>query len=147
MATDIIALAAIADALRARYPGVRVAIEWIDHDKSYPTAPAVPQYKGWRIDFRATKFETLVRYGIATDRELAACYAHADSFETTDEFGHVRNVRCTAAGADPVVMVHVPDLIPEGDRHERRMHTKKMQRQVARLLKRAFALARKAELP
>ena len=122
MATDIIALTAIADALRARYPGVQVAIEWIDHDRSYPTAPAVPQYKGWLIEFRASKFETLVRYGIATDRDLAACYAHADNFGTTDEFGHSRNVRCEWPRGAPgppqsfTVGVHVPDLIPEGDR-------------------------------
>jgi hypothetical protein len=38
------------------------------------------------------------------------------------------------------VGVHVPVLIPEGDRRERRVHTKKMQRLVAKLLKRAFAL-------
>jgi hypothetical protein len=81
-------------ALRARYPGVQVAIEWIDHDNSYLTDPALPQYKGWLIEFRASKFETLVRYGIATDRDLAACYAHADNFDTTDEFGHWRYVRC-----------------------------------------------------
>jgi hypothetical protein len=153
MAPDIIALAAIADALRARYPGVRVTIGWVDRDKSYPTPPAVPQYKGWRIDFRASKFETLVRYGIATDRELAACFANADTFDTTDEFGHNRYVRCEwprgAAGPPEsfTVGVHVPDLIPEGDRRERRVRTKKMQCQVAKLLKRAFALARKAELP
>jgi hypothetical protein len=29
-----------------------------------------------RIEFRAPNFETLVRYGLATDRELPACYAN-----------------------------------------------------------------------
>jgi hypothetical protein len=45
-----------------------------------------------------------------------------------------------------VAGVHVPEFIPGGHHTERRVHTKKMQRQVERLLKRAFALARKAEL-
>jgi hypothetical protein len=39
--------------------------------------------------------------------------------------------------------LHIPDQIPEGHWSERRVHTKKMQRQLAKLLKRAFSLPRK----
>lgn len=82
----------------------------------------------------------LVAHGLATLEE----------FETrkfsSDEFGHTRHghgiiddSRLYGIGG------HVPDVIPGAHWSERRVHTKKMQREVARLLKHAFALPPRKE--
>ena len=133
--------------LEARYPGVSVRLEWID-------GPVNDGYQGWRIEFHASELGTLIRHGLVTQADLDnAVLPDGRQRDMADEFGHSRYAHCGGRVAlvlgfapDPdafVVGVHVPDFIPEGHHSERRVHTKKMQRQVAKLLKRAFALPRK----
>lgn len=133
-------LYAYARGLEARYPDVRMSIKWLDHEK-LGGWDGKPAYKGWWIDFSANP-ETLRHYGLVTQAELDnADLPYGQHRDAKDEFGHLRYIR---PDSDAIRLgVHVPDFIPEGHHTERRVHTKKMQRQVAKLLKRAFAMPRK----
>jgi len=117
-------LAAYERALEARYPGVRVHVDWIDN------SPVGFEYKGWRIDFQTTNPQRLVKYGLASAEEFADWPNEFERLGTmdaaADEFGHHRAVHgiytsklgpraCFA----PSVSMHVPDLILEGHDRER----------------------------
>jgi len=81
----------------------------------------------------------LARYGLATELELDG---HVDA--CPDEYGHHRGVHGVIdESGNHGVHLHIPDQIPEGHWSERRVHTKKMQQQLARLLGRAFSLPRR----
>lgn len=131
--------AATARALQARYPGVEVSIEYI----SCETSPATAEYRGWRVDFVAPA-DLLIRHGLATQEEVSKTvrdeYRYYEG-PLPDDCGHSRHLH-PRTDDRLALSFHVPDVIPEGHWSERRVHTKKMQREVAKLLKRAFAVAR-----
>lgn len=113
-------------ALCRRYPGVAVTIEHVEG------APALEGYTGWLVDFVAAE-ELLIRHGLVTLEELSKEDLPSDSF------GHTRHIY-PENGDRLRYSTHVPDCMPEGNWRERRVHTKKMQQQVTRLLKKAFSL-------
>ena len=125
-------------ALEARYPDIRCRVERLTAEHSAGTG-----YTGWRLDFCGDE-ELLIRYGLVTADEIAnERLPYGKSKRLVDAFGHHRFVLFRADGR-LVLGVHVADFIPEGHWSERRVHTKKMAREVAKLLKRAFALPSRA---
>ena len=133
-------LQSYARALRRRYPGISVEIRWNNHETMRKCA-GKPGYKGWMICC-AGSATLLARYGLATELELAGRGA-----ARPDEYGHHRGVHGVIDGSgNHGVHLHIPDQIPEGHWSERRVHTKKMQQQLARLLRRAFSLPRRQVL-
>lgn len=130
---------ATARALERRYPGVSVEITWLDQE-TYSDWDGTPAYKGWLISYTAPAAGPLIERGLATPAEF-----ESGNFRP-DEFGHSRHGsaliddRCNYR-----VTMHIPDFIPDGFWTEKRVHTKKVQREVSRCLKRAFALPRRSE--
>jgi hypothetical protein len=59
-----------------------------------------------------------------------------------DGFGHARGVNCHDDGST-CLWINVPDHLPEDHEAERAANTWKMQRQVRKLLKRAFSMTRR----
>jgi hypothetical protein len=130
-------LRSYARALRHRYPGISVEVRWNNHETE-PDSDGKPGYKGWMICC-AGSAPLLARYGLATDLELAG---RVDA--RPDEYGHHRGVHgAIDRSGNHGVHLHIPDQIPEGHWSERRVHSKKMQRQLAKLLSRAFSLPRR----
>jgi len=127
-------LRSYARALRHRYPGISVEVRWNNHE-SVPHCDGKPGYKGWMICCTGSAV-LLARYGLATELEL-----RGRSDARPDEYGHYRGVHGVIdRSGNHGVHLHIPDEIPEGHWSERRVHTKKMQQQLARLLRRAFSL-------
>jgi hypothetical protein len=127
---------ATARALEERYPGVTVTIHWISHEEL--SGPA-RSYRGWHIAFEAPDAQTLVGYGLA----------RLEEFERTatvpaDQFGHYRHAHgIVDASGQFSVGIHIPDVPEENARKEKGLHTKKMQKSVAQMIKRAFKLPRR----
>ena len=129
-------VSAYARALEHRFPGVTVQIAWIDHSYGDPDLGCT-LYAGWRLEFTASDPQLLIDYALASPAEFA-------NGGRPDEFGHVRSVaRPLRSRGRWQVLLHVPDVIPPGHDTERRAHSKKMQRTVSALLKRAFARPRR----
>lgn len=130
-------LQSYARALRRRYPGISVEVRWNNHE-CVPNSEGKPGYKGWMICCSGPA-ALLARYGLATELELDG---HVNA--CPDEYGHQRGVHGVIDGSgNHGVHLHIPDQIPEGHWSERRVHTKKMQQQLAKLLGRAFSLPRR----
>ena len=127
-------LRSYARALRRRYPGISVEVRWNNHETA-PQSDGNPGYRGWMICCTGSA-TLLARYKLATKLELEG---RMDA--RPDEYGHYRGVHGVIDGSgNHGVHLHIPDQIPEGHWSERRVHTKKMQQQLARLLRRAFSL-------
>jgi hypothetical protein len=127
-------------ALQRRYQGVSVSIDRLEG------VPQLKDYTGWRITFRASK-ELLIRYGIVTAQDIAKAYSRRHGLTMPpDAFGHARGVSCQDEGT-ACLWINVPDYLPEDHESERDANTRKMQRQVRKLLKRAFALPRRGPRP
>jgi hypothetical protein len=122
-------------ALQRRYRGVEVSVDRLE---------GVPQLRGytvWRITFRASR-ELLIQYGIVTADDIAKAYSRRHRHTMPpDVFGHQRGVSCQEDGA-ACVWVNVPDHVPEDHETELATNTRKVQRQVRKLLRRAFSLPR-----
>jgi hypothetical protein len=130
-------LQSYARALRHRYPGISVEVRWNNHE-IMSTGGGKPGYTGWMICC-AGSATLLARYRLATQLELEG---RVDA--PPDEYGHHRGVHGVIDGSgNHGVHLHIPDQIPEGHWSERRVHSKKMQQQLAKLLKRAFSLPRR----
>ena len=130
-------LQSYARALRRRYPGISVEVRWNKHEVM-STGGGQPGYTGWMICC-AGSATLLARYRLATQLELEG---RVDA--RPDEYGHHRGVHGVIDGSgNHGVHLHIPDQIPEGHWSERRVHSKKMQQQLAKLLKRAFSLPRR----
>jgi hypothetical protein len=109
-------------------------VRWNNHE-IVPDSDGTPGYKGWMVCC-AGSASLLARYGLATDLELAGRVA-----ARPDEYGHDRGVHGVIDGSgNHGVHLHIPDQIPEGHWSEPRVHTKKMQQQLTKLLRRAFSL-------
>ena len=127
-------------ALQRRYQGVSVSVDRLEG------VPQLKDYTGWRITFRASK-ELLIRYGIVTAQDIAKAYSRRHRLTMPpDGFGHARGVSCQDEGT-ACLWINVPDYLPEDHESERAANTRKMQRQVRKLLTRAFALPRRGPRP
>jgi hypothetical protein len=123
-------------ALQRRYRGVSVSVDRLEG------VPQLKGYTGWRITFRAPK-ELLISYGIVTAADIAKAYSRRHKMTMPpDGFGHARGVNCHDDGA-ACLWINVPDYVPEDHEAERAANTWKMQRQVRKMLKRAFSLTRR----
>jgi hypothetical protein len=123
-------------ALQRRYRGVRVSVDRLEGP------PQLKGYTGWRITFRASK-ELLIRYGIVTEADIHKAYSRRHHMTMPpDGFGHARGVNCHDDG-EACLWINVPDYLPEDHEAELAANTWKMQRQVRKMLKRAFALPRR----
>ena|SRR5437763_10817753 len=130
---------AYAQALERRYPDINVRVERLSG------LPPRGERTGWRIDFYGDEAR-LIRHELVTAAELANERLPLDDRNRknlVDAFGHYRFVIFHSDGRLRLG-VHIPDFIPDGHPSERRVHTKKMQREVGKLLERAFALPRRA---
>lgn len=123
-------------ALQRRYRGVEVSVDRLEG------VPQLKGYTGWRITFRASR-ELLIQYGIVTAEDIAKAYSRRYRHTMPpDAFGHQRGVSCQDDGA-ACVWVNVPDFLPEDHETELATNTRKMQRQVRKLLRHAFSLPRR----
>jgi hypothetical protein len=130
-------LMSYAAALERRYPGVAVNVDRL------AGFAQLKGYTGWRITFRAPR-DVLVNYGIVSDADVAKAYSRRFRHAVPpDSFGHSRGISCQDDGRT-CLWVHVPDHTCEDPESERSAHSAKMQRQVAKLLRRAFALPKRA---
>jgi|HubBroStandDraft_1064217.scaffolds.fasta_scaffold03269_7 hypothetical protein len=133
--STVFPLLTYAHALERRYRGVTVNVDRLED------VPHWKDYTGWRIIFRASKDE-LIRHGIVTAEDIAKAYSRRHKRTMPpDAFGHSRGISCQDDGS-ACLWVHVPDYIPEDHDSERCANTRKIQRQVSKLLKRAFRLPR-----
>jgi hypothetical protein len=126
----------VSAALERLYPGVKVKLTWNDHSE----IDVEMAYKGWHISFESSAPAVLVKHGLVASR----ADLNRGGNLSPDEFGHPRHAHgIIDSGRLYGVGIHIPEVIPEGPRGcltEHRVHTKKMQRLVAGLLKKAFAL-------
>jgi hypothetical protein len=122
--------------LQRRYQGVRVSVDRLEG------APQLKGYTGWRITFRASR-ELLIRYGIVTEQDIHKAYSRRHRMTMPpDGFGHARGVNCHDDG-EACLWINVPDHLPEDHEAELAANTWKMQRQVRKMLRRAFSLPRR----
>ncbi len=136
----------LARALAQRYAAYNVSVQAARIEHAPPLDGVSRPFSGWRLCFSSDGAENLIRAGLATRAEVEAAEVAPDwplQRWPKDEHGSIRDVSCGPGVNGAYVAILVYDELPERDERERRINTKKMQRAVARLLKRAFALPRR----
>ncbi len=125
-------------ALGDLYENVEATAHRIEHEPCDGMTP----YTGWRVVFHADEPDALIDAGLVTAQEMQAAKDLRTRFKP-DECGRSRHIFDGSGSSRPYICLHIADTLPEDRTEERRVNTKKMQREVARLLKRAFALPRR----